>query len=77
MCFGTLCTISPIPNFLYPTGQVKLQSTSVLIVGAGGLGCPAAVYLAAAGIGKNLHLLIIISESKDKKGLSWLPIANL
>ncbi len=33
-------------------GQKKLRSSSVLIVGAGGLGCPAAFYLAAAGIGR-------------------------
>ena len=35
-----------------PLGQLALQKTSVLIVGAGGLGCPSAIYLAAAGIGK-------------------------
>ncbi|MHB1483928.1 MAG: HesA/MoeB/ThiF family protein [Saccharofermentanales bacterium] len=29
-----------------------LASSSILICGAGGLGCPAAVYLAAAGVGK-------------------------
>lgn len=33
-------------------GQEKLQSSSVLIIGIGGLGTPAALYLAAAGIGR-------------------------
>ena len=58
------------------TGQLKLKSASVLIVGAGGLGCPAALYLAASGIGRigiidgdtvdisNLHRQIAHKERK-------------
>ena len=33
-------------------GQERLRAASALIVGAGGLGCPAALYLAASGFGR-------------------------
>ena len=33
-------------------GQLKINSSSVLVVGAGGLGSPVLMYLAAAGIGR-------------------------
>jgi molybdopterin/thiamine biosynthesis adenylyltransferase/rhodanese-related sulfurtransferase len=35
-----------------PEGQRKLAGSSVLLIGAGGLGSPAALYLAAAGVGR-------------------------
>ena len=47
-------------------GQKKLEAARVLLVGAGGLGAPAAFYLAAAGIG---HLRIGDDDVVDRSNL--------
>ncbi|MEL6179955.1 MAG: ThiF family adenylyltransferase, partial [Myxococcota bacterium] len=47
-------------------GQLKLKESKVLLMGAGGLGSPAAYYLAAAGIGT---LGIIDSDVVDRSNL--------
>lgn len=64
-----------LPSF-GPAAQARLCSGSALIVGCGGLGAPAALYLAAAGVGRlglvdhdlveisNLHRQIIHSEAR-------------
>ncbi len=47
-------------------GQRRLKAASVLIVGAGGLGSPAALYLAAAGIG---HIGLVDDDVVDASNL--------
>jgi adenylyltransferase/sulfurtransferase len=54
-----------IPEF-GEINQLKLKSAKVLIVGAGGLGSPALLYLAAAGIG---HLGIIDFDQVELSNL--------
>jgi molybdopterin/thiamine biosynthesis adenylyltransferase/rhodanese-related sulfurtransferase len=63
-----------LPGFGWES-QKKLQKSSILVIGSGGLGCPALLYLAAAGIGKigivdgdivsvsNLNRQILFGES--------------
>ncbi|KDN50580.1 hypothetical protein RSAG8_01078, partial [Rhizoctonia solani AG-8 WAC10335] len=40
-----------LPGFGLPS-QLALRDSSILVLGAGGLGCPALMYLVAAGVGK-------------------------
>jgi adenylyltransferase/sulfurtransferase len=47
-------------------GQTRLKKSRVLIVGAGGLGSPVALYLAAAGVG---HITIIDGDTIDLTNL--------
>ena len=70
-------------------GQKQLLKSSVLIVGAGGLGSPIAIYLAALGIGNigiidkdivetsNLSRQIIFSNNDIKKMKSSIAIGKL
>ena len=54
-----------LPEFRVKS-QLRLRNSSVLIVGAGGLGCPAAVYLAAAGVGR---IGVVDYDTVDKSNL--------
>lgn len=48
------------------TGQEKLKAASILVIGAGGLGCPILSYLTAAGVGR---IGIIDYDTVDKSNL--------
>ncbi|GJL85925.1 MAG: molybdenum cofactor biosynthesis protein MoeB [Micavibrio sp.] len=47
-------------------GQKKISNASVLCIGAGGLGCPALLYLVAAGVG---HVGIVDFDTVDETNL--------
>lgn len=52
-------------------GQAKLKAAHVAIIGAGGIGCPAITYLAAAGIGR---LTIIDHDVVELSNLQRQPL---
>jgi len=47
-------------------GQLRLKNASVLVVGAGGLGCPVLSYLTGAGVG---HIGILDADLVEKTNL--------
>lgn len=52
-------------------GQAKLKAAHIVIVGAGGIGCPAIAYLAAAGVGT---LTIIDHDRIELSNLQRQPL---
>lgn len=73
-------------------GQARLKAASVLLIGAGGLGAPLALYLAAAGVGRigivefdrvdrsNLHRQVLFGErdvGRQKLAAATARLADL
>ena len=52
-------------------GQAKLKDAHIAIIGAGGIGCPAIIYLAAAGVGK---LTIVDDDVVELSNLQRQPL---
>lgn len=48
-------------------GQLKLRKARILVVGAGGLGCPAVQYLAAVGVG---HISVMDHDVVERSNLA-------
>jgi molybdopterin/thiamine biosynthesis adenylyltransferase/rhodanese-related sulfurtransferase len=55
-------------------GQARLAAASVLVAGAGGLGCPVLQYLCAAGVGR---LLIVDHDRVDESNLHRQPLYRM
>lgn len=70
-------------------GQRKLLKSSVLVIGAGGLGCPVLTYLAGAGVGRigvadhdrielhNLHRQVLFDTSQTGQNKAEAAVSNL
>jgi adenylyltransferase/sulfurtransferase len=58
-------------QIIYPdfggTGQTRLKASTVLVVGVGGLGCAASMYLAYAGFG---HITIVDDDAVELSNLN-------
>jgi molybdopterin/thiamine biosynthesis adenylyltransferase/rhodanese-related sulfurtransferase len=57
-----------------PAGQAKLAAASVVVVGAGGLGCPVLQYLAGAGVGR---LTIVDHDTVEETNLHRQPLYSM
>jgi molybdopterin/thiamine biosynthesis adenylyltransferase/rhodanese-related sulfurtransferase len=57
-----------------PQGQARLGAATVLIAGAGGLGCPVLQYLCAAGVGR---LIILDHDRVDESNLHRQPLYRM
>jgi sulfur-carrier protein adenylyltransferase/sulfurtransferase len=55
-------------------GQARLAASSVLVVGAGGLGCPVLQYLAGAGVGR---LVVVDHDSIEESNLHRQPLYGM